>query len=81
MPGENCSVGNCGTSGRQKNVAIFKLSGQTIQNGERMLNFIIRDWHIYADFKRQLDKKKNQSYQIYFCESQYGRYKFNFIPI
>ena len=73
MPGANCSVVNCGTSHRQKNVAIFNLPSNPDHSEWRkqILHFTLRDRQIDADFKRQIDQNKFHICQKPFDESQY----------
>ena len=73
MSGAHCSVVNCGTSRRQKNVEIFSLSSNPDHSEWRkqILHFISRGRQIDADFKRQVDQNKFQIYQKHFDESQY----------
>ena len=54
MPGANCSVFNCGTSRRQKNVSIFSLPSNPNHTEWRkqILHCISRDRQTDADFKR-----------------------------
>ena len=73
MPGSNCSVFNCGTSRRQKNVAIFSLPSNPnhAEWRKQILHCISRDRQIDADFKRQLDKNNVHICQKHFDESQF----------
>ena len=70
MPGDNCSVYNCGTLCREKGIQIFRLPNQKTAPYQEWcaawLNKLKKNWEMDKDFRRQIAEDS-----VHTCEKHF----------